>query len=173
MGSDCGSSRYDFGADEGQEYRQLYRYLNEGEADLESESGDSQDLSFDEAAEVKEEEELESQAAAALAKSNAEASGQISSGLMHRIASTLSLSTPLKAEAGGASPIMIAAAADDMEMSDEVTSAAADLDRCIQARLPSDRVVRARAPAPRCHIPSICILRRGGAEGTPPQRSEA
>ena len=144
MGSESGFSRYDFGgADEGQEYSQLYRYLArdrgmDGEAsDFESESGDSQDLSIAsfEAAEITEQEELESQAAAAvIAQSNADASNQISSGLMHRIASTLSLSTPniLKAEGAIETPVKIVAAAQDMEMSEEVTSAAADLERCIQ-----------------------------------------
>jgi hypothetical protein len=146
MGSESGS-RYDFGAYEGEDYRQHYLYLTRdggmnGEEieDFESESGDSQDISPYEDEEVHEQEEFESQAAAAaLAQSAAEANSQITTGLMHRIASTLSISTPslLKSEAQGAfeTPKKLVSPAHDMEMSDEVASAAADLDRCIQVLL--------------------------------------
>lgn len=146
MGSESGGSRYDFGAtDEGEEYRQHYRYLTrdggmnpEEGSDFESESGDSQDISSYEAEDATEQEEFESQAAvAALANSAAEPANHISTGLMRRIASTLSISTPsiLKSEASIAvfeTPIKMVAPAHDVEMSDEVTSAALDLDRCIQ-----------------------------------------
>ncbi len=152
-GSESGDSRYDFGPpDVGLEYRQHYLYLTRDrtedgqDSDFESsESGDSKEMSPRESFEATEDataEDYESQAViSALAHANADAVNQISTGLMRRIASKLSISSPgmLDVEALKGtfeSPLKAGGATHDLEINDEVASAAADLERCIQVLQP-------------------------------------
>ncbi len=152
-GSESGDSRYDFGApDAGLEYRQHYLYLTRDRTEdgqdsgfESSESGDSKEVSPRESFEATEDataEDFESQAAiSAFAQASADATNQISSGLMRRIASKLSIASPgmLDVEAlkdTFESPLKVGGATHDLEINDEVASAAADLERCIQVLIP-------------------------------------